>query len=157
MATQKTGIPNQYVLDDGTREITLVNKQGQVICKLHFRTSEIDIVERFRELEASLPDIVAPLSKLRINPDGTAGESSDEDAWGAMKKAERILKDKINALLDMDEADEIFKTRNPFSSIGGEFFVTRVIEVLGKAITDAISEEAKLTQERIAKYTNDLG
>ena len=56
----------------------------------------------------------------------------------------------------MDEADEIFKTRSPFSSIGGVFFVERVLNAIGEAITAQIKEEAALSQARIAKYVDDV-
>ena len=154
----QTALPNDktvFAIDDGTREITLVNKYNQVICKIHFRTSDFSILDRFKALQETLPSILEPLSRIDINPDGT-NDGKDAEAWAILKKAEGIAKEQLNILLDMNEADKIFKTRHPFSSVGGKFFLTQVIEALGKAINAAIEEEAALMQKNIAQYTDDL-
>ena len=143
-----------FAVDDGTREVTLVNTYGKLICRLHFRTGEIAIVDRFNALTDDLPKIMEPLQRVNINADGSAAD--ENDGWVILKQVENLLKRRINALLDMDEADEIFKTRSPFSSIGGVFFVERVLNALGDAITAQIREETALSQARIAKYTGDV-
>lgn len=143
-----------FAVDDGTREVTLVNTYGKVICKLHFRTGELSIMDRFNALTDDLPKIVEPLERVNLTPDGNTDEN--DDGWAVLKQVEGAIKQRINALLDMDEADEIFKTRSPFSSIGGVFFVERVLNALGDAITAQIKEEAALSQARIAKYVDDV-
>ena len=143
-----------FAIDDGTREVTLVNTYGKVICRLHFRTGELAIMDRFNALTEDLPKIVEPLERVNLNPDGNTDEN--DDGWAVLKQVEGAIKQRINALLDMDEADEIFKTRSPFSSIGGVFFVERVLNAIGEAITAQIKEEAALSQARIAKYVDDV-
>lgn len=145
---------NVFAVDDGTREVTLVNTYGMVICRLHFRTGELAIMDRFNALTDDLPKIVEPLEKVSMNADGSAVDS--DEGWTVVKQVEDAIKQRINELLDMDEADEIFKTRSPFSSIGGVFFVERVLNALGEAITVQIKEEAALSQARIAKYVDDV-
>lgn len=152
--TAKPDGRNVFAVDDGTREVTLVNTYGRVICRLHFRTGELAIMDRFNALTADLPKIVEPLERIDLNADGSA--SDDTDGWAIVKQVEGSIKQRINALLDMDEADEIFKTRSPFSSIGGVFFVEHVLNALGDAITAQIREEAALSQARIAKYVEDV-
>lgn len=144
---------NVYLVDDGTREIVLANKFGQVICKLHFRATDLSIVDRYNAVMADIPEVVKPLSNISINNDGT--NTFDKD-WAALKKVEGALKQKINRLLDTDEADEIFASRNPFSSVGGRFFVEVVLEAIGKAVTDAAEEEAKLSKQRTEKFLSDI-
>ena len=144
-----------FAVDDGTREVTLVNTYGKVICRLHFRTGELAIMDRFYALMDDLPKIIEPLNRININADGST-EEDDNRSWATLKQVEGALKQRINTLLDMDEAEEIFKTRSPFSSIGGVFFVERVLSALGDAITAQIKEETELTQARIAPYTEDL-
>lgn len=146
---------NIFAVDDGTREVTLVNTYGKVICRIHFRTGEIAIMDRFTALTNDLPKIIEPLDRVNLNADGSTDEN-DGDAWAALKQVEGNVMQRINDLLDMDEANEIFKTRSPFSSIGGLFFVEHVLRALGDAITAQINEEAALSEARIAKYTDDL-
>jgi len=143
-----------FAIDDGTREVTLVNTYGKVICRIHFRTGELAIMDRFNELTADLPKIVEPLERVDMNADGSAVDNNE--GWAVLKQVEGTIKQRINTLLDTDEADKIFATRNPFSSIGGVFFVEHVLNALGEAITAQIKEEAALSQARIAKYVDDV-
>ncbi len=143
-----------FGIDDGTREITLVNNYNQVICRLHFRPNEYAILDRYNDLKNNLPAILEPLTRIDLNPDGTA--MNPDEQWAVLKQVETNIKNEINKLLDMNEADKIFATRFPFSSVGGEYFVTRVLDALGSAIATTIQEETQLSEQRMKKYMNDL-
>lgn len=145
----------QYVgvIDDGTREIPITNKFGKEICKIYIRPADISILDRYEALTADFESIVAPLKDLDIKNDGTAAFDKD---WATLKAVETELKKRINALFDMDEADAIFATRNPFSSVGGRFFVENVIAALGDIITEAVADEAALSKQRMSKYLEDI-
>lgn len=140
------------VVDDGTREVPLVNKFGKLICKVYFRPADFSILDRYDALMQDFDDIVKPLSALDIKNDGTA---AFDEGWPVLKKVENNLKARINALFDMEEADAIFEKRNAFSSVGGEFFCTRVLTALGDVIQTAVKEEAALSEKRMAKYLKD--
>ena len=112
------------VVDDGTREIPLVNKYGKTICTVYMRPADFSIVDRYNALMQNFDDVVKPLTELSIRNDGTAEFKQD---WQVLKAVEANLKQKINELFDFDEADAIFAKRNPFSSIGGEFFCLKVL------------------------------
>ena len=143
----------QGVVDDGTREIPIVNKFGKLICNVYIRPSDLSIIDRYQNLVTDFDEIVKPLESLDIKNDGTAFVDSD---WQILKSVENNLKQRINELFDMEEADEIFAKRNPFSSIGGEFFCAKVLQALENVIVSAINEEAELSNERTAKYLSDL-
>ena len=153
--TAKPNGKNVFALDDGTREITLVNSYNKVICRIHFRPSDISIMDRYNTLTKDFDKITAPLKQIDINPDGTTDENI-EDNWAILKKVEGELIQRINALLDSDDANEIFSVRNAFSSINGKFFVEHVIEMLGNVISAYLEEEAELTKARITPYTEDV-
>lgn len=157
--TTKALTPNGktvFSIDDGTREITLVNPYGMLICKIHFRPSDISIMDRYNQLTADFDKIIAPIAKTNIQPDGTASENATDEEWAALKEVESTLIQRINALLDTKDAGEIFKTRNAFSSVGGTFFVERVLDAIGNVILAYMQEETELSKARIAKYTEDL-
>lgn len=141
------------VIDDGTREIPLVNKFGKLICKIYIRPADISILDRYEDLTKDFASLVEPLKKMELNADGTAAFEKD---WQILKGVESELKNRINALFDMEEADDIFAKRNPFSSVGGKFFCESVIEVIGGVISEAVEDELKLSQERTAKYLDDI-
>lgn len=152
--TQMRSVPKELVgvVDDGTREIPLKNKFGKLICKIYFRPADLAIYDRYKALAADLEKIVAPLANIDIAADGTANTDTE---WAVLKSVEADLKDRLNKLFDMEEADAIFTTRNPFSSVGGEFFCTRVITALGGVIEQAMQEEMQLSQDRVGKYLTD--
>ena len=141
------------VIDDGTREIPLVNKFGKLICKIYIRPADLSILDRYKALTADFAGIVGPLKDLKIKTDGTV--TFDEE-WAVMKSVEAELKRRINALFDMEEADAIFEKRNPFSSVGGKFFCESVIETIGNVIADAVEEEMELSRKRTEKYLADI-
>lgn len=140
------------VIDDGTREIPLVNKFGKLICNVYIRPADFSIIDRYNTFMQDFEQLIKPLEELSISNDGTATLNDD---WPVLKSVEAELKKKINELFDMDEADEIFAKRNPFSSVGGEFFCLRVLQALEGVIAEVIDEEAKLSQKRMAKYLSD--
>lgn len=145
--------PLQGVVDDGTKEIPIVNKFGKLICNIYLRPGDYAIVDRFKNLQANIAEILEPLKNISLKNDGSA--SFDED-WEKLKEVENHLKQEINYLFDMEEADEIFAKRSPFSSVGGNFFVENVIEAIGNIIAETIEEEARLSQKRTDKYLADL-
>lgn len=141
------------VIDDGTREIPLVNRFGKLICNIYIRPADLSILDRYNQLAADFSSIVKPLEKLNIERDGTA---TFEDDWQVLKSVENELKRRINTLFDMDEADDIFAKRNPFSSIGGKFFCAGVIEAIGGIIAEAVKDEVELSAQRMDKYLSDI-
>ena len=141
------------IIDDGTREIPLMNKFGKLICDIYIRPADLSILDRYNQLTADFKDIVEPLKKLEIKNDGTAAFDTD---WQVLKAVEAELKQRINALFDMDEADDIFAKRNPFSSVGGKFFCESVIEVIGNIIVEAVEDEMALSKSRTDKYLSDI-
>ena len=103
---------------------------------------------------AAFKSSLTPASEeISLNSDGTVEFEKD---WAKVKRVESLLIQKINALFDMDDATELFATRNPFSSVGGKFFIENVLEVLGRVVGQAVEEEAKLAHARTEKYLNDI-
>ena len=144
---------NIIVIDDGTRELVLKNQFNATICKLHIRTSDLSLMDRYNDLMNDLGDVVKPLSEVGIKADGTA---EFETEWAVIKKVEADLTARLGKLFDTDEISAIFKHRHMFSSIGGEFFVEKVLSALGEKINDAIREETELSQKRMSKYLDNV-
>lgn len=144
---------NIFTLDDGTEELTINNAYGQEIAKIHVRTSDIGIVDRYNELLKDFDKIIEPLGDVSMKSDGT---SSFDDDWAKIKDVESELIDKLNAVFDSNDIDKLFETRNAFSTIGGVFYIEKVIEMLGGVVSEAIANETKKTQARVEKYTKDI-
>lgn len=142
-----------FTLDDGTEELTINNSFGEEICKLHIRTGDIGIVDRYNAFVNDFDKIVAPLQDVSMKTDGT---SSFDDDWAKIKSVEQELIERLNKIFDSRDIGNLFETRNAFSTIDGVFYAEKVIDMLGNVVTDAISEEAEKTQKRVSKYTKDV-
>ena len=140
------------VVDDGTKEYTVENKYGKLICKMYLRPADFSILDRYKAFVQDFDSIVEPLSKIDVNADGTAVFEAE---LATLKEAENEIKQRFNMLFDIEEADEIFAQRSPFSSIGGRFFCEIVLEALSQIIEEAIKEETEKTEKRVAKYLSE--
>lgn len=144
---------NEIIIDDGTKEVPIKNKYGKLICNLYIRPADYSIIDRYQEIRRTFDDIIAPLKDIGIKNDGTA---EFENEWSILKDVEKKLKEKIDYLFDIEEADEIFAKRNPFSSIGGRFFVEAVFDAIGQLVEQSVKKEAKLTKKHMDKYLKDM-
>ena len=140
------------VIDDGTREIPILNKFGQEICKIYIRPSDWSILDRYKAFMASFDDVVKPLEDVGIKADGTAQFEKD---WEAIKGVEAEVKRRIDALLDTKCSDGIFATRNAFSIIGGRFYCEIILDAIGEIIERTLQEETAASAKRMNKYLSD--
>ncbi|MGN0494084.1 MAG: hypothetical protein ACI4F7_10590 [Acutalibacteraceae bacterium] len=137
------------IVDDGTQKIPVVNKFGKLICNIYIRPTDFSILDRYDKFVKDFNTIIAPLSGMDIDREGNAKFEND---WEIIKSVEAEIKNRFNELFDMDEADEIFKTRSAFSSIGGEFFCTKVLMAIGNVIASAINTESEKALKKANKY-----
>lgn len=136
-------------IDDGTREYTIKNKFGQTICVIHIRPGDLSIIERLETLQNRIPEITKDLESIDINADGTA---VDTVGYKLIRQAEGRMAEELAKVFDTDEIMQIFEKRSMFSSVGGEFFASQVIEKLTDEIANTLKEETEKTQKRIDKY-----
>lgn len=140
---------NIIKIDDGTREYVIQNNYGEEICKLHFRPGDISLADRWDKMQNSFIEAVRPLEHIGVNADGTAEADSDVET---LRKADQNLRAALAELLDSKDVGDIFRTRNPFSAVGGQFFCERVITMLDGIIAGVLAEEAEASHKRTAKY-----
>lgn len=144
---------NIFTLNDGTKELTIQNNFGEVICNIHIRPGDISIVDRYKELTNGFDAIIAPLKDVKLNNDGTS--DSDEE-WAKIKGVEKNLIDRLNTVFDSKDIGNLFEKRNAFSTIGGRFYVENVMDMLGQVVAQEMEEESAKVEQRISKYTKDL-
>ena len=139
-------------IDDGTREYEIQNTYGKTIAVVHFRPGDISLADRYQTMRESFGEIVKPLADIDIAADGTAESDAGIEA---IRKADAAFRGKLQELLDSDDMGEVFKQRNPFSSVGGRFFCEVVLDALGGIIGDVMAEEAEASRKRTAKYIEE--
>ena len=152
MADKINAIPDEIVIDDGTREIPIRNKFGQEICKIYIRPTDWNIIDRYEEFSKDFESIIKPLKDIDIKADGT---TRFEKEWAAVKAVEAEVKRRIDVLLDTNCADEIFARRNAFSIVGGKFFCELILRAIGEIISRTISTEVRASSKRVNKYLSD--
>lgn len=150
MANEKKSM---FVLDDGTKEVSFCNQYGQEIGKIHIRSGDISILDRYDELLKDFEKLTAPLKEVELRNDGTS--SFDKD-WEIIKGVEQEFIKRINAVFDMEDGANLFKNRNAFSTINGHFYIENVIMALGEVVSQEIAHESELAQKRVEKYTKDI-
>ena len=142
-----------FQIDDGTKCYQFTNKFGEPIGTMHFRGGDISIYERYNALLDDFDTLVAPLSQLTLKDDGTS--NNDED-WAKIKQVESNFIERINAIFDSRDADNLFKNRNAFSTINGTFYVEKVLEALGNVVAQEMAEEQNKSKKRLEKYTKGI-
>ena len=139
-----------YVIDDGTKVIPIKNKYGDILAKVKFRTTDINITERAENAKGDINEILSGLKNISIKPDGT---TDDDNNMNALREAKRKLTEKINGIFGDDVCTELFEKCSPFSPIGGRFFADIVTEML----VNIIDREMTAEQEKIiGEYTSDI-
>lgn len=141
---------DEYIIDDGKKEIPVKNKLGEVLAVLRFRTTDVNIIERAQQAEKNITEAFKPLYEMDLNPDGTAKNETD---MSKLADVEKCIKDEINYVFNDDVSSDLFKKCSPFSPIGNKFFFENVIDALFNIV---YKEMNKQHEEHIRRYTDDL-
>lgn len=143
----------EIVIDDGSIEVAVKNKQGVIIGTFSFKPTDIGIIDRYNEIIKNFDNIVKPLEHIGVKSDGTA--ESDLDG---LKEVECELFKAINYLFDSDDmAKAFFGKMHPFSPVNGKFYCEHVLEAAGQYIAQYFNKETEKINRRIMKYTGGYG
>lgn len=147
-------VNSNMVIDDGTVEEHLYNKFGEVIGTFRFRPTDIDIFNRYDEFVDKLGDILKPLEKIGINPDGSAVKDDEVDSLSLLNKVREELFKAFNYIFNSDSAAQaFFGNIHPFSIVNGSFYCEQALEVLGNYISKSFEVEVKKVDKKFDRYT----
>ena len=139
-------------VDDGSRKIPIMNKEGEEIGAFTFRPTDVGIVARFNAMAEGFDAITEPLDAIADVGDGEIDLSDPKNAE-ALDEATRRLYDAVNGLLNSDgAAAAFFGKMNPFSPVDGEFYCTRVLNAVGAYIGAAFETETTRFSDKAKKY-----
>lgn len=141
---------DEYIIDDGKKEIPVKNKLGEVLAVLRFRTTDVNIIERAQQANKNIMEAFKALDNIDRNPDGTAKNELDIEK---LAEVEKRIKEQINYVFNDDVSSDLFKKCSPFSTIGNKFFFENVIDAL---LNIVYKEMNKQHEEHIRRYTDDL-
>ena len=146
-------IMTEIVIDDGSVEVPIKNKQGAQIGVFYFRPTDIGFIDRYNKTVGKFDDIVAPLENVNIKPDGTAEEQEQADA-DALREAEKRLYEACDYMFDGNMSEAFFGSMNPFSPVGGRFYCEHALEAVGKYISAQFEQETAKIEKRVQRYTH---
>ncbi len=153
MAEDKILNFNGIVVDDGSVEVPIRNRQGDTIGVFYFRPSDIGIIERYNKVVGDFDKVTEPLESVNIAPDGTAAEK-DAAEQAALKEAESRLYEACNYLFGGNFAEAFFGKMHPFSPINGHFYCENALTAVGKYISAQFEREVKKVNTRVERYTH---
>lgn len=157
-ATKKTAAKQQtalkIVVDDGSVRVPIENTRGEEIGFFTFRPTDTGIVQRYKEVQDRIADVVEPLERAQINADGTADESVEGSAE-ALTEAQERLYDVCDHIFGGNMSEAFFGKMAPFSPIGGRFYFEIALENLWAFIEAQFKVETEAVSTRVEKYTRD--
>lgn len=116
-------------VDDGSVKVPIKNRQGEELGAFSFRPTDVGIIERFNRLSSQFDQIVEPLERVNIKPDGTA-EAQDGAELAAFQEAEKRLYAACDELFGGNMAEAFFGRMHPFSPIGGRFYCENALSAV---------------------------
>jgi len=140
-----------FVVDDGYREIPVWNTIHERIGTLRYNPTDLNIVNRYREVAGKFEGITKIAGNANINPDGT-GE--DYESIDVLNEAEKQLTEALDYLLQTDSKTAFFTVVNPFTPVNGQFYCENVLEMLQQFISKVFDAEISKVNSRLDKQTH---
>ena len=145
------------IVDDGSRRVPIMNKNGEEIGAFTFHPSDLSIIERYNRMANGFDDIVAPLTALEAGADAEIDLSDPKYAEAISEASGRMLA-AVDELLGSDGAGAAFFGRmNPFSPVDGDFYCTGVLNALGTYIGQVFEAETAKFSAKAQKYVKRAG
>lgn len=145
-AVEKRATPAQFVIDDGSRRVPIVNQYGDEVGEFYLNPTDIGIYERYQTMGEEVEQIMTPLS-------GTEKIENMEQFVEATKEIKARLFAAVDKLFGYDgAAARLFGNRHPLSPVGGAFYFQLVLELVAKEINAAFDAETEAFSANVKKY-----
>ena len=132
---------NQFVIDDGRKEFTLVNKLGEELARFSLNPSDTNIVRRYDEVAEDFARLDSILNQ--------------EDTTKAFIEGEDFIREKIDYILGYEVSGNFFKIMGAFSPLAsGKYYAEEVFDVIGKVIASETGARVKKLNANLSKYTS---
>lgn len=104
----------QLTTDDGSVEVEVKNKLGDVLGTFHYNPTDLDIISRYEK-------VIENLNAIEFND-----KEFNENKFFELSN---IIKEQFNYLLNNDVSDTLFAKCNPFTPIAsGQFYFADLLE-----------------------------
>lgn len=130
----------QLTTDDGSVEVEVVNKLGDVLGTFHYNPTDLDIIKRYEKVVDNLTSI------------DFKNDDFNEDEFFSLSN---VIKEQFNYLLNGDVSETLFAKCNPFTPIAdGQFYfadlLTKISDLNSKFFDKRINPDK--VNKALAKY-----
>lgn len=131
--------------------VSIKKHDGKVISEFSFNPSDVNVVDRYEEFEAGLKELA---DKIVEYEKANEGKSDREKTTNMIREINKEIYQKVNALLNEDVAESIFKVMGPLSPLpSGDYYFMFIIEQIGNKIQNATGQRVKKMEMKIKKHT----
>ena len=148
-ATEST--ENLFVVDDGYREIPIWNTIHERIGTLRYNPTDLNMVNRYKEISKKFSNITFKVKDANIAPDGSG---DDADSMEILNKAEKELTEALDYLQQTDSKKAFFSVVNPFTPVNGVFYCENVMDMLRTFLEKVFDAELEKVNKRLATQTH---
>lgn len=135
--------------DEGYKEYSINGDANRII---RVDTADYGLIERFEEAEKRIKKQLEKYKGIKIRPDGSA-EMKDEEACKAISELSQTIREAIDYIFDDEVSPVVFGNRSPLSTRKGVPLYERFINAMMPIIKSDIESEAKESNKRIQKYS----
>lgn len=146
MAKKNRADAARLMIDDGSKRVPIVNLYGDEVGEFYLNPTDLGIYERYQKMTEEIEKIMEPLEN-----------SGEIENMGQFAEATEAIKGRVFDALDKlfgyeGAAARLFGTRHPLTPVGGEFYLQRVLELVGREINAAFETEAEAFSANVKKY-----
>ena len=151
MSTEKN-MNFAITVDDGSRRVPIMNKDGEEIGAFRFHPTDLGIIERYNRLAEKFDAITEPMEALNVQ-EGQPVDLTDPALVDALREAEGRMYAAVDELFGSEDAAvAFFGKMHPFSPVDGEFYATQVLQAVGAFINAQFDTETKAMSKKARKY-----
>ena len=144
-------IPEEIIVSDGKKSIPIKNQIGELIGVFRYNPTDLNMVNRYREVADKIDDIVKPLENVGITVEG---EGEDEESIEAVNEVEKRLIEVMDYMLDGNSREAFFAKTHALTPVGGSFYFEKVFEAIGLYLEKIFDVEFKTMSKREDKHTH---
>lgn len=138
--------------DDGFKEFMINDDPDKII---RIDPADFGIIERFNTAIKNIEKNMENIDDIDLDTKGEPRDQLDERAQ-IVAKVNKYIREQVDYIFDSPVSDMAFGNKSPLATAGGIPIFERFIKAAQAVIVKGIEEERKLSEKRIAKYTDQV-
>ena len=139
------------VVDDGYISVPVYNQLREEIGRFRFNPTDVNIVNRYKEVLGKFADVLTPLQNAGVDAEGVG---TDPESVDRLNEAEDKMIELMDYILGGDSREAFFSQVHMFAPVNGKFYIENVFEQLGAYISRKFDTEINRLETRLGKHTH---